>query len=311
MDFSRRIKQIGTIEVEEVLTFWTNFTHSLEFPITLPIQGLESNPQLIQACKDSLNDEKESTNKNHFYTIEGIQSHILQESIVLTYKGLNFLNGIGLNLQNGMQTLPLINSYQSSFFIAKGLLAILGVSIIRVENKDFIINLLPNYSKKVNKSEKKRRREDFELRIIPIKQIQHFELWELLQKVLNNLKFKSDQFNDQVSKYISSLDKKVFAKQRNENIYFSNYWSFEDLKNQCSKLDKFIKKVIGEDQIELSTTSEYFTFSITYLLLRLPLTIFEELANYIPSFNQEYEKFNNLIISESNILYKEFIQMQE
>lgn len=309
--FNRRIKKIGKIDFDEIVNFWGNFTHLIDFPVTLPLDKLESNTQIIEVCNEVIETENNSTVKDHFFSIDGVQSFVLQEAVVNAYKGLNVSSVVGSNIKNGFQTWPMCNAYQASFFLKKSILAFLGISIIRVSNKDFILNLIPTYSRKESKSSVIRRKADFEFRIIPIKQITHYEAWELFQRVINDLRQSEEIINNQMIYYLTSLDSKMFAKQRNENIYFSNYWKFEDLKVHCSKMDKFISKIFNDEGISLSTDSEYFTFSITYMLLHMCQSILNKLGTEIPAFDEETTIFNNLKNLSGNNLINDFLITQE
>ena len=303
MNIEKVSEKIGQKDWKEVKNYWQNFLYLLEFPLSELDYSEDFKYTLKNIASEIKELEEKSSIRDHYFQIDGIQIKSFSDSIILFYKGLNAIKSAQCDQLSGYKTWSINNYYQSSYFTIKSLMNLLGVCYLRTEdNIDLLIDLLPHY-KKISKAQFLRNRAAHECQIQIVKQLEHWQNWRILQKVIRYL--KNPPFNNGFFK-LFNFPPKTYAKHRNNIIYYNNIWSFHDLKYEIFDRDYGL---VNFDEIDIDTivNDEYFTIIIAYQLLFILFGLFQELSDNNPHFKMEFEIMENSIIHESNSNYKRFV----
>jgi HEPN domain-containing protein len=303
MSSAHLFKRIGKKNWDNILELWVHFLPEIEFPIIAePINS--ASLEKLKTIKTDLN-QINTSEKEHFYIINGIHNLIFQEAVYLFYKALNVLRATQCELEDGFKTWSIANAYQSSFFSIKSLLNILGVHISRIDSKDLLIDIFPDY-KKLSRKEIERRKSAFECQVQLTKQMEHWELWALLQRVLNI--FKCPIINDQIVSFIYNVEPKDFARQRNKVIYYNTSWLFNDLKECIVDPNFCIRKI---DYRESHTYDDDFSLIISFVLLKICYDLFKNISTISRRLQLEIEIIDQIILKDNHNRYNEFWDAQE
>ena len=180
-------------------------------------------------------------------------------------------------------------------------MSLLGISIIRtIDNIELLVDLLPDY-KKINKSQFIRNREVFECQIQIIKQLEHWQLWRILQKLLCFL--KNCPIND-VYIRLFNYDPKTYSKQRNSIIYHNNVWFFKDLKEEIID-DEF--GIVEFNKLDLDNLPNelYFTIITSYVLVYIEKVLFKDISQLSKHFGTEFNLMKSALLN-NNLNFRKF-----
>ncbi|MFC1583997.1 hypothetical protein ACFL5V_00470 [Fibrobacterota bacterium] len=306
MEFERQIKRIGKRDWNSLRDLWISVTPVLSFPLDFsnPIT-----PPNLHTIKDEIvAEERNTTNKRHYSTIDGLHQYMLCEAVYLFYKTLNVFRSFHTIKENGFLTWSTVNSYQCSYFGIKAILNLLGICYIRIDSKDFIIDSLPNY-KRISKKDLIRRREIQEVMFLLVKQPEHYDMWRLFQKVVTTCNI--DIWDGTIINFLHDCSPKHFAKHRNKAIYQNTKWIFNDLSDILIDLNVANRPIYQDGEIELSIEDLDFTIIICYLIVKMGLKVFEDLGSKLPAFNEEYVVMSNIIQTAGNENYFSFHEKNE
>jgi len=304
MDIHHLSKRIGNKKWDELQSLWINYLPQITFPI-INLPDPTSSLEFLKSIKKEIEEiEKKSTIKDHYFKVDGLFQLAFQEAVVLFYKALNVLKSSQWGLDGGFKTWSVAEAYQSSYFALKCLLNLLGVHICRIESKDLYCDFLPDF-KGFSKREIISRKESFECQIQLGKQLEHWEMWTLLQRVINV--FSSNVVDDKVLAFLSRINPKEFARQRNFIIYFNSSWLFNDLKNYLIDDNFTIRNIDLDEDI---TSDDDFSVIISFHLLKICFDLFKTLSDLSPRFDQEIQEMNRVIHDEYNHRYEMYFANQ-
>ncbi len=308
MDIKHIYKRIGDRNWENLTDIWLNFLPSIEFPISVDPAPTSNISNLIEIKNQIIDIENRSTIKDHYYSVPGLHSLIFQEAVYLFYKSLNVLRSAQSDLMNGFKTWSIANTYQSSYFMIRCLLNLLGVHFVRVENKDILVDLCPSYSSKITKKEVQERQSIFECRFQLISQPEHWHVWTFFQKTLE--KFDNNIISEDPLTLLQKIEPKDFAKQRNRIMYHNTHWTFDDLKKVLIDADFGIRK-IDFDNDEDITSRDDFSVVVSFLLTGIGLSLFNAIADEAERLREEVEIMNQIIEQDDNSYFNKFVEVQE
>lgn len=167
------------------------------------------------------------------YELAGFRSAVLHEGIFLTHKAANVLVASHNQVVKGLPTWSVSTAYQSAFFSMEAMLRILGVAIIRANNKNIVVDVWPEVEKGSSNKTKRLYKLGMETQWVCYAHVDHFHRWAILKKVLRTL--DNSPISNELINTLVSLDDKDFARQRN-NLHYSNTWLFPDLHAYCSAI---------------------------------------------------------------------------
>lgn len=304
MEISHLCKRIGKKNWDDLHSLWLNYLPQINFPLDNlpdPSSSLD-NLKTIKVEIEKI--EKESTNRVHYYRVDGLPQLAFQEAVILFYKALNVIKYSQWGLDGGFKTWSVADAYQSSYFALKCLLNLIGVHICRIESKDLLCDFQPDFNG-LKRKEIISRRENFEWQIHLYKQFEHWEMWTLLQRMVYI--FRSEIVDKKVLYFLARIEPKDFAKQRNKIIYFNSSWLFGDLKDYLFDKDFTIRLIDFDENI---ASDDDFSVIIAYSLIKICYILFKTLADSSRLFDQELQQINHLINDEKNHRYIEYSEKQ-
>ncbi len=307
MSFQQTVSRIGKKDWSILLNLWSDFLPKIEFPIVDAPPPTSEIPSLEAAKERIIQIEKNSTIKDHHFTIPGLHVLIFVEAVYLFYKFLNVLKSAQSNTLNGFKTWSVATAYQASYFGLKCFLDIVGIHSTRVANRDILIDLYPSYSG-LTRKEAKRRRDDYEIQIQLTGQLVHYEYWQIFQRILRIS--RNLPLEERLVRFLASLEPTVFARQRNSIIYYNTQWLFTDLKEALIHPDFAVKKIMDEEDVIYDTEDDAFTTINAFLLLYLCYSLFREIARTNPNFAQEFDVLTLCMDDDKNALYHRFVDLQ-
>ncbi len=308
IDVENVTKRIGARDWKELKDLWLNFHPIIDFPIDSEPVSSSDIPEFQEIRKEVLDKEKRTTERSHFFLLPGIQPYVFQEAVYLFYKSLNALKSSQGDILSGFKTWSVTSAYQATYFGLRCLLDLVGLHAVRVDNVDLLVDLLPDLSVRPRK-EREKSRTLFELKIQRIRQFEHWEWWELFQRVIRLC--NNGPFDERLRIFLGSLDSKFFAKQRNYIIYHNVGWLFHDLKAQLIDPDFGIKKILSvEGELSYSPDEDAFTTINGYLLFGSVYRMFEELSSLSPRFALEFDVMKGCVLEANNSLYHRFNDVQ-
>ncbi len=134
--------------------------------------------------------------------------------------------------------------------------------------------------------------------------LQQFLNWKIFQRVINVS--RNIPVNEKILDSLTSINPKMFAKQRNNIIYQNQEWIFDDLKNEIMDGEYGIKNIL---QLEGPFITEYddFTPLVSFILLYLNFILFFEISKINQNFNIEFDLMQKSISSSNNNHYRSFV----
>jgi hypothetical protein len=306
LDIRHLCKRVGKKDWNSLLSIWVNFLPEIDFPIIEEPEPTSSIEKLKTIRTEIEEIEHKTTKKEHYFVIQGAHNLVFQESIYLFYKALNVLRSTQCELEGGFKTWSISNAYQSSYFTLKSILNLLGVHITRIDSKDLLIDLLPDYKGGFSKKEIANRRLDFECQVQITKQLEHWELWTLLQRVLHVL--QCSLIKGKVITFLCGVSAKDFAKQRNRIIYYNTAWLFDDLKQSITDANFGIRKIDFDDKL---SSDDDFSLIISFILLKTCYDLLKNIAEVSTRLQIEMEVIDQIIFRDDNNRYNGFVSLQE
>jgi len=245
------IKRIDSKNWNIIIESWLQYITSLKFPITNEEDFSYIDNEVSTLADNAIHDEKNATEKNHYYTLKGLHSKIFLDAIILLYKGLNALKSAQSDQKAGYKTWSILNYYQSAFFFVKSFLFLNGVWIYTtITSKNVVIDLFPSFKAK-KKSEVERYKCEGFFNLLISKKLEHWEIWSIFLRVLN---IASELPVNSRSIFIfKQINAKDFAKQRNSIIYHNQKWLFDDLKIELYDTEFGSNKIDGECMLSVTT----------------------------------------------------------
>lgn len=177
-----------------------------------PDPGLE---QLAPLLAIPLPDHNEK-----FPDVDGLRPNALWEAVFLFHKCAHTQLAAQRIGQQGMHSWSLFNAYHSAYLGARGLMALLGVSILlRSEGGQFAVDLFPEPTKK-KKGASSPLVQEFLIVRLPL--LDQRYLWEAFQRVVKMTSATSWDAN--LRDTLVDLDYKDFSRPRNKYLYNASFW---------------------------------------------------------------------------------------
>jgi hypothetical protein len=165
------------------------------------------------------------------------RSAMLHEAIFLLHKAGNVLVASHDQAAGGLPTWSVATGYQAALFAAEALIRVLGVAAgLNVDNRYYLVDVWPEGDAKMSKKAFQAYRIGSEMIVVRHSQLNHFDGWDLLLRVLRLL--VNDPFPSALRVAITSIDKLDFAKQRND-LHYETGWIFDDLHEYVVPSDFF------------------------------------------------------------------------
>lgn len=262
---------------------WTHIRESwLEHVPTFPSIGSPPYPGLERM--ELLRSIQIPDNHSRFPDVEGLRENALSEAVFLFHKCAHTNLATQRIGESGMHSWSLFNAYHSAYLGAKGIMAILGVSMPKINGTQVAIDLFPgpsatNKLPMVRKSQKNRQSRPVfqnatnEFLLVRLPMLDQRYLWEAFQRVLNIT--RSDCLDAKLRQDLLGLTYEDITPPRNSYLYKAHFWPLTDLITDGSITD--FDNLTGT---ELDVNSEGFLlrlcFTVYYLFEKLMLNLAED-----------------------------------
>jgi len=281
VSYEHCIKRVRERDWRAVQTAWLDEVGKLVLdpPGRAPDGELRESPTLISALGFP-NDKSE-----HRADVVGLRASMLHEGLYLLHKAGSVLVSAHDQATSGCATWSLATSYQAGLFAAEAILHFLGVSIVSLESRHFIVDAWPPAEKSISKTQLKKYKLGSEVHLIRLSSsVNHFHRWALLQRVLNTC--SNLPFDKSIVQAICDLEDKDFAAQRND-LHYATSWCFSDLHGYVNTPSEFLPVDRSRLLNCLEVGSQAFGFALGTTLFLLGLKLLTELAVEVPQIEAE------------------------
>jgi hypothetical protein len=293
------IKRIGRRNWHTISDIWLEYISTMRFSFTSSIDETVFDESINVIISEIILSERSSTNKEHYYSLDGFHQFTFNQAVFLLYKGMNSLKAAQSDQKSGYKTWCISNYYESSLFFCKSILCLLGIVFYRSSNnKDIVIDLFPEYQKdRKHKGIVENRSAKIQLS----KQFEHHDLWTIFKRCLNitgDINSSEERINE-----LKSIDPKNYAKKRNQIIYHNCKWIFEDLREEIVDLEYGIAKV--EDWVD----DDSFPLLTAFKLADISKQMFRDIDSKSERFHLEYIKIEKAFEHSNNFQFQKYHEL--
>jgi hypothetical protein len=218
MSWRPKWQNFGNRDWEEIRGSWLNHIPTFPDVGSLPDPGLE---KLLPLRALQLPD-----NHGKFQDVAGLRTNALWEAVCLFHKCAHTNLAVHRIGQHGMHSWGLFNAYHSAYLGARGIMAILGVAMPKVNGNQIAIDLFPELPKK-RKPGLNAVPEFQEFVVVRLSMLEQRFLWEAFQRVLNMTQAKCWSLD--IRRSLLELSFEAITPPRNRYLYQAHFWPLSDL----------------------------------------------------------------------------------
>ncbi|MBA4406757.1 hypothetical protein C0389_05730 [bacterium] len=292
MDIQTKIKRIDRRDWNYIKAGWIESgLPEIVPPGAAPEYPLNETHGLAEVVNNVPNDGELKT------SFDIIRPAIFHEGFYLFHKSINIAASTEIQINNGLLSWSLSNGYHSAFFCAKAILCFLGISLFELSDKWVLVDIWPETEKLSSKKVRLGNRPIQETKFIRMPRIQHLELWKIFQRTINT--FNIDFVDQRIVKFLTSLDPKQFAKQRNSLHYRNDFWPFNDLHYCLINKDFALKENLLNNFHGLEEDDD-FSVILSYLLINICYKMLEDITKTAIIIKDEFELVKMKLIRDAH-----------
>jgi len=240
---------------------------------------------------------------NRLQDIAGVRSNALWEAVFLFHKCAHTNLAAQRVGQSGMHSWSMFNAYHSAYLGARGLMALLGVALPRINTIQTAIDLFPESttprkSPMIRKSEREKR-----VPILPLPKFEEFTItrlghldqrfiWQAFRRVL--VVTRSKCWDLGVRQSLLNLPFEEITPPRNSFLYRAQFWPLPDLIADASPTD--FDTLFGT---YLDVGEEGFLLRLCFSVYYLFDQLMRDLAEHSGVIKQQFDA--SRIIASSNL----------
>jgi hypothetical protein len=241
-----------------------------------PDPGLE---QLVHLRSIALPD-----NHERFQDVPGLRTNALSEAVFLFHKCSHTSLAAQRIGESGMHSWSMFNAYHSAYLGAKGIMALLGVALPKINGNQVAIDLFPEpqagrRSPMVRRALKQKQpryvtsTEFNEFLIVRLAMLDQRYLWEAFQRMLTIT--RSTCWDMGLRQDLLALSYEAITPPRNSYLYKAHFWPLSDLTADASFAD--FDRLIGT-YLDVATDGFLLRlcFSVYYLFDQLMRSLAED-----------------------------------
>jgi hypothetical protein len=240
-------------------------------------------------------------NNGRFTDVDGLRLQMLWEAVFLFHKcSHTSLAAQRLGAQ-GMYSWCLFNAYHSAYLGAKGIMALLGVSLPELKSRQVAIDIYPEVLKK-KKIRPLGSARFQEFIIVRLSSLDQRDVWETFQRVINMC--KATCWDTDLRQELLDLDHLRITPPRNRFLYRAHHWPLNDLISD--ELPSDLTTLVGT---ELEVDDAGFLLRLSFAVYRLFEQLMSNLAAHSAVINIQLEGSRFLTDSElpELISYRNFV----
>jgi hypothetical protein len=212
--------------------------------------------------------------KDHgrFPDVVGLRSQTLWEAVFLFHKCAHTQLAAQRLGREGMHSWCLFNGYQSAYLGARGMMALLGVPLPQLKDRQVALDLYPAQEGK--KNVRSRVSAPFqEFLIVPLPPLDQRDLWEAFQRVINMS--SAACWDTGLRQELLDVAHERITPPRNRFLYRAAHWPLGDLISDVQPPD-----LAGFIGTELDPEDPGFLLRLPFVVYRLFEQLMSELAGH-------------------------------
>lgn len=286
MSFDTNLKRIDWRNWDEIKVNWLMSLPIIDPPGQSPIYQISEIPNLLEIVKKA---KSTGEYKDEFYPL---REAVLREAIYLFHKALGVSAVSEFNIKIGFNTWAMSNSYHSAFYSIKSILGFLGITLPRIENVDYLIDLFPEKEKLSRNQIQSGRKPEPIMKFIRFQSLKHYEIWRIFQRTIKVLHI--NLWDESIIYFLNKLHPLQFAKQRNSLHYINNFWIYPDLfEPKINESVCYINNLLDEFEEGEFLNREDFSLILSLILIGLAYSLFFDLSKNTPIIKTEFELINS------------------
>lgn len=210
---------------------------------------------------------------------------MLHEGVFLLHKSANVLCACHDQAVGGLPSWSAATGYQAALFAAEATMRMLGVAGgVEDQGREYLFDVWPEAEKGISKKAAQSYVVGSELVVSRHERIQHYQRWELFQRVLRMT--ANHGWPDSLVAALLALDHKDFARQRND-LHYELGWIFDDLHAYVSPVGMFRPGNVSEMVGKLKPGVPDFSVALGCAVFALGSTLLRDLAALAPVLREE------------------------
>jgi hypothetical protein len=282
MAWEHDLKKLYERDWDKIRADWLSNIPPIEYTGQPPINSINDIIDLDQFYKFA----KENQG-SYKHEQSSLRSTILWEAIYFAHKSIHICGAAISHLDNGILSWGNSSAYQSSLYSLKSILALLGLSFPRVNNKTLVIDCFPELDKLSSRERKLHVTPTADMKFIIFDNLTHMQYWEIFQRIVRVTNY--NLFSRELRDFINSISDRDFVLERNSLHYICNYWpENNDLFKLVFDNNYGVKSDLLNNLTEISVVNRDFSFLLNYILLKLNLELIKDISKYAVLISDEY-----------------------
>lgn len=269
----RKVKRILSRDWSELRDWWIDHVPNISPSGSPPSDALAELTSLEARLKAITKNQVEEVAED----LPGVRAGLLHESLFLLHKSAHVLGSSLVHVEAGMCTWSISNAYQSAFFGIKAVMGFLGVCVLEVENRHFLVDVWGAPHKP---------RKNLKPPIIVLANTRRNEqrhVWAYFQRTLEQTINHESAWSTQVQSTLVQPEFTDFGRQRNALHYQTSEWPLADL-HQCVANPEFARRVTLLDD-----SRPDWTVLIAFLVVNIARGLLADLARSSRILAEELE----------------------
>ncbi len=240
--------------------------------------------------------------------IAGLRASVLAEAFFLIHKSINVLGCTQVHVNAGLCSWSLSSAYHSAFFGIKAILQLLGVVVVEVGGRSFLVDIWAHSAGKPSRRQILLGVPSVVL-IQATPRIEHRQLWGWFQRMLRVCDVPGNIWPLGCVDALKNHDLAAFASQRNAIHYSSTFWPRKDL-HRCEMDAHFAMFPEGlDDGIAISDpSSQNFSLALAFVVCSMAVKMGRDLSQSSEPVRHEIELIEEWLSGSCNDLYRTAIQ---
>ena len=219
--FERKLKHLSWKDWADLRSFWLRHIPDIDQLGQEPEETLEQDEELRREASSA-----PSNGEHRFIAEVNPASLLFRESVFVLCKAIRISCESAQQAINGLPTWSISTAHHSSMFALRAFLGLCGIAYIEIENRYFLVDILPSQRKGHRQQKVPFLTDNKELQLIKVPQMGHSEWWSVYKRILRISKNFSWCFP--VDTELAQCDTGTLSKHRNE-LHYRIRWFYEDL----------------------------------------------------------------------------------
>jgi hypothetical protein len=266
---------------------WSQFCPTTYVAGTVPENAVAELPSIEAASRPIIEDSKQQRQPQPIYqdAIVGLRPGVLIEGIYYLHKAAHACGAAQLDAQTGLCSWSTASAYQAAAFAAKGILSLVGFSLLQVSNHVIISDVCA-----WEEDRHRQRGQSPKIKLVWAHKglLEHRPVWSFFQRMLRVCKIPDEIWPAEWLGSLRKMEEDQFSSQRNRLFYGPNHWPLDDL-HKCVVHQSFVQLETVPSLGEILGTDDRpdFTLVLAFVLLRMGELLLADLAKDLAAVRDE------------------------